>query len=102
MAKKALTKDLLIGGQKPQGWRDQFDGEPAGVAEPTPVPKPTYRRKTYLISDDLIRRIEVQAEQAGVGVNEMNRYLLSLALDLVERGEHQIEVHTVTKRTLGV
>ena len=100
MAKKAQTKDLLTGKQKPQGWRDQFDGE--NTTELTPASKSPYRRKTYLMSDDLIRRIEVQAERADVGVNEMNRYLLSLALELVERGEHHIQVRTVTKHTLGV
>jgi hypothetical protein len=54
------------------------------------------------MTDELIQRVEVQAEKAGVGVNEMNRYLLTLALDLVDRGEHEIQVQTIGKRTLGV
>ncbi len=63
---------------------------------------PRLMRKTYLMTDDLIRRVERQAEAAGVGINEMNRYLLTVALDLVESGQHEIQVTTVTRRTLGV
>ncbi|MDI9546301.1 MAG: hypothetical protein QM346_01755 [Chloroflexota bacterium] len=63
---------------------------------------PRLMRKTYLMTDDLIRRVERQAEAAGVGINEMNRYLLTVALDMVESGQHEIQVTTVTRRTLGV
>lgn len=104
MASKKETKNLLTGKQKAQGWRDQFvdeqqQAEPAAVAEKT---TPRYRRKTYLMTDELIQRIEVQAEKARVGINEMNRYLLTMALDLIENGEHEVQVQTVQKRTLGV
>ena len=63
---------------------------------------PRLMRKTYLMTDVLVRRVERQAEAAGVGINEMNRYLLTVALDLVESGQHEIQVTTVTRRTLGV
>ncbi len=65
-------------------------------------PAPRLTRKTYLMTDDLIRRVERQAQDAGVGINEMNRYLVALALELVESGQHEIRVTMVTQRTLGV
>lgn len=105
MAKKTETKDLLTGKQKPQGWRDQFtDGQEQSEPAPARTQKSSgaYKRKTYLMTDELIQRIEVQAEKAGVGINEMNRYLLTVALDQVERDEHAVQVQIVSKRTLGV
>lgn len=104
MAKKTDTKGLLTGKPKAQGWRDQFAEVPQEEPDSTDDRKATlrYRRKTYLMTDELIRRIEVQAKRKGVGVNEMNRYLLTLALDLVESGKHEISVQTVEKHTLGV
>lgn len=105
MAKTTETKDLLTGKQKPQGWRDQFtDGQEQSEPVTTPKQKSssTYKRKTYLMTDELIQRIAVQAEKIGVGINEMNRYLLTVALVLVENEEHEIQVQTIRKRTLGV
>lgn len=104
MAKKTDTKGLLTGKPKAQGWRDQFVDSPQEESDSKDERKATlrYRRKTYLMTDELIRRIETQARQAGVGVNEMNRYLLTMALDLVESGKHEIPVQTVEKHTLGV
>jgi hypothetical protein len=104
VVKKTDTKGLLTGKPKAQGWRDQFADGPQEEPDLTEARKVTlrYRRKTYLMTDELIRRIETQAKQTGVGVNEMNRYLLTLALDLVESGNHKIPVHTVEKHTLGV
>lgn len=108
MAREQETKDLLAGRKKAQGWRDQLGGDQAEEpqdSEPTLSPKKKkskYKRKTYLMTDDLISRIETQAEKAGVGINEMNRYLLTVALDMVEQGELEVEVQMVNKRTLGV
>jgi hypothetical protein len=104
VAKKTDTKGLLTGKPKAQGWRDQFEERPQQEPIATDGRRATlrYRRKTYLITDDLIQRIERQAKKTGVGVNEMNRYLLTLALDLVESGKHEIPVQTVEKHTLGV
>lgn len=104
MAKKTDTKDLLTGKPKAQGWRDQFGEGPQATPQATDERQATlrYKRKTYLMTDELIRRIETQAKRKGVGVNEMNRYLLTLALDLVESGQHEISVQTIEKHTLGV
>lgn len=104
MVRKTETKDLLTGKQRAQGWRDQFEDAPSPelISSSHKKAPPRYKRKTYLMTDELIRRVESHAQKVGVGVNEMNRYLLTLALDLVERGEHEIQVKTVGKRTLGV
>lgn len=80
--------------------KDEAAAERAAAAPSETSPR--LMRKTYLMTDDLIRRVERQAEAAGVGINEMNRYLLTVALDLVESGQHEIQVTTVTRRTLGV
>ena len=104
MAKRTDTKDLLTGKPKAQGWRDQFveSSQEATKSQDARQATLRYKRKTYLMTDELIRRIETQAKRRGVGVNEMNRYLLTLALDLVESGKHEISVQTVEKHTLGV
>ena len=105
MAKKNQTKELLTGKSKPQGWKDQFEGEVETDEEPKPSKQQSgekYKRKTYLMSDDLIERIATQAERFGVGINETHRYLVALALEQVEAGEHEPEVQEVKKRTLGV
>jgi hypothetical protein len=104
VAKKNQTKDLLAGKSKPQGWKDQFETEPV-AEEQKPSSKQAgvkYKRKTYLMSDDLIERIKAQAEKFGVGINETHRYLVSLALEQVEAGEHEPEIQEIKKRTLGV
>lgn len=80
--------------------KDEAAAERAAAAPSETSPR--LMRKTYLMTDDLIRRVERQAEAAGVGINEMNRYLLTVALDMVESGQHEIQVTTVTRRTLGV
>lgn len=94
MAKKKKSKGLAL----PESALAEQESPSAPPAKATP----RLLRKTYLMTPDLIRRVQRQAEEAGVGVNEMNRYLLTLALDLVESGQHEIQVTTVTRRTLGV
>ena len=81
--------------------------EPALSEQDTPSAPPAKAaprliRKTYLMTPELILRIQRQAGEAGVGVNEMSRYLFTVALDLVESGAHEIQVTTVARRTLGV
>ena len=105
MAKKNQTKELLAGKGKAQGWKDQFETEPATDGEKQAGSKQgavKYKRKTYLMSDELIERISAQAERFGVGINETHRYLVALALEQVEAGEHEPEIQEVKKRTLGV
>ena len=83
--------------------KDQAASEQEAASSPlADQTAPRLMRKTYLMTPELIRRVQRQADEAGVGINEMNRYLLALALDLVESGEHEIQVTTVTRRTLGV
>lgn len=68
--------------------------------KPTTTP-PKYKRKTYLMSDELIQRIEAIAETERVGINELHRYLVDLALTQIEDGTHTLETHSTQKRTLG-
>jgi hypothetical protein len=109
VAKKSRAKmneELLTGATKPQGWREQFDSdgqsEPAASQKRDTARAGQFRRKTYLMSDDLIARIEKVAREQDVGINEMHRYLVMIALEAVEKGTHQIEIQVVNKRTLGV
>ena len=92
--KKRKTKDEAL--------PEQALTEQEVTSAPPAKAAPRLIRKTYLMTDELIRRVQMQAEAAGVGVNEMNRYLLTVALEQVEGGQHEIQVTTVTRRTLGV
>ena len=48
--------------------KDEAAAERAAAAPSETSPR--LMRKTYLMTDDLIRRVERQAEAAGVGINE--------------------------------
>ena len=50
-----------------------------------------FRRKTYLLNDDLINRMAIVAASHKVGVNDMARYLLEHVLTLAESGQVEIE-----------
>jgi hypothetical protein len=109
VAKKSRAQeneDLLTGAAKPQGWRDQFGVEPQDEPEEPSKPDTAqagqYRRKTYLMTDELIDRIEKLASEQRIGINEMHRYLVKIALEAIESGKHEIEVQVEVKRTLGV
>ena len=103
--RKEETQELLTGGV--QGWRDQFgvDARNAPVQEDTAKDTASagqFRRKTYLMTDELIERIKEQAQRQGVGINEMHRYLVTVALDAIDSGQHKIAIQVEQKRTLGV
>lgn len=104
--KKALAiEDALSSPAAPQKWQQQFSDRGPG-SEPVKAPEKAERlkRKTYLMTDELIRRAETQAAAYQVGVNEMVRYCLDYALSLIEAGEHKPEAKEVTvkKVTLNV
>jgi hypothetical protein len=95
-SRKKATADALA---RPAGWTDQI----GGAAEPAPKKsKRKHKRKTYLMTDDLIARIEAFATAHDVGVNEAVRYLLITGLDAIETGDRQVKTQRVTKHTLGV
>ncbi|MBP8003202.1 MAG: hypothetical protein KA314_29185 [Chloroflexi bacterium] len=77
-------------GEARPGWRDTItSGQPVafGLTEPEPAqPESLLRRKTYLLTPDLIEQIEALADRERVGINELVRYLLGMALEQVDTG----------------
>ena len=112
MAKKSRSSaisDALTGQETEHSWKNQFSDGQSPASQDAPPPGDSskagrYKRKTYLMTEDLIKRVEDQAQAQQVGVNEMARYCLNLALTLIESGEHKPEIQEVTtsKRTLGI
>ena len=107
MAKRA--KDLsekLAGEQKPTaGWLDQVGGgqpEPDDEPEKDSARAGVYKRKTFLITDEIEERIRALADREHVGQNELVRYLLTWSLSQIESGKHRLPAEPVEKRTLGV
>ncbi|MCB0094168.1 MAG: hypothetical protein KDE46_00555 [Caldilineaceae bacterium] len=109
MARKRRSNEIsaaLTGTEPSHSWKNQFS-ESVPAVQPAANEQRSktdgYKRKTYLMTEDLIGRIEEQAQTHSVGVNEMARYCFDLALSLMESGQHKPEVQEVTikKRTLG-
>ena len=48
------------------------------------------RRKTYLLTADLIERVESLAEAERVGINELARFLLGYAVEEVANGRLKV------------
>lgn len=97
-SKKETTADAL----KPKGWQSQFgDAQPA-PAGPEPSKGGPLKRKTYLMTDELISRLEKTAKAHGIGVNELVRYLCIHSLDELDTGAHKLPVRVVTTYTLDV
>lgn len=95
-SKKQQTADAL----KPKGWASQLGEEPAA---PTPKGKGgPLKRKTYLMTDDLIARLDATAKAHGIGVNELVRYLCKHGLDELDTGKHKLPVRAVTTYTLDM
>ena len=49
-------------------------------------------RKTYLLTNEIINRIQLMAKEYGVGQNELVRHLLDYGLTHVDEGVHQLPV----------
>lgn len=94
--KKQQTADALA----PKGWTNQIGV--TAPAKPVEEDKGALKRKTYLLSDELIKRLDDTAKDHGVGVSELLRYLVTHALDEVDSGTHKLPVKVVTTYTLGV
>lgn len=97
MAKRQSNADLLSGKVKPAGWQDQLAGEP----DPEPTTPPRFKRKTYLMTEELIERVEAFAERHGVGINEALRFALIAGMNAIDAGQVEVKP-TIVKRTLGV
>ena len=90
--KKSLADKLSNPIETRPGWRDTIK-----TSQPEPTPETletssTLVRKTYLLTPDLIERIEQLANEQQVRVNELVRYLLLTALELAEN--EQLEIPT--------
>lgn len=102
MAKrKQNLANKLTSERKPRpGWQDTVTGphgtqsetrQPAFAQQETePEPANKLKRKTYLLYPDMIEEIEGIAEQERVGINELVRYLLGVALDQFYHRELEI------------
>ena len=96
-SKKQQTADAL----KPKGWANQFGDVPTAPGGPEPG-KGKLQRKTYLMTDELISRLDATAKAHGIGVNELVRYLCKHGLDELDTGAHKLPVRVVTTYTLDV
>ena len=95
--RKNQLADKLSGGQSPArpGWRDTITvghtpTQPAVEHESDSTS--SLKRKTYLLTDELIERVEVLAERERVGINELVRFLMGTSLELAET--NQLEIPT--------
>jgi hypothetical protein len=76
------------------GWQAQFSGQiPQGKTGSTSE----YQRKTYLLKPDQVERIKTIAEDNGVQVNELVRFLLEHVLGEFEAGKITLPLETVYK-----
>jgi len=108
--KRDLASKLSQSSERRPGWRDAITG-PAQESPPQQAPaqaeeesrSPSKRRtgrlqrKTYLLTPGLIDRIATLAEEEQVGINELVRYLLRSALEMVEEGELPIPTRPATR-----
>lgn len=111
MGRKRNLRDKLSGANERPGWMDTIN--PPGAEEEAPSAPATgrgrsrraqpdpdaIRRKTYLLNEQLIQRIERLAERERVGINELVRYLLSESVAAVEAREWKIPTKPA-KRTI--
>jgi len=93
--KRDLTAKLGQENSPAPGWKEQITPTP-----PPPDSKPTYIRKTYLVTQTLINRVKETADRERVGQNELLRYLLTWALDELEAGNHQLPIEQKTSHRI--
>lgn len=108
MARKRDLASKLSGEAPPTGrpgWMETINPQvgqvpvtPPPPAEPVRKPRNRIRRKTYLLSGDLIERIEALADQERVGINELVRFLLAEAITQVEAGDLTIPTRPAKRR----
>lgn len=98
--KQDLAGKLTPKNRTRPGWEDTVTGAPGtqpevrrpAFVQPEPEPEPAnkLKRKTYLLYPDMIEEIEAIAEQERVGINELVRYMLGVALDQLYHRELEI------------
>lgn len=84
---------------------DIFGGKLHGIGSVGKKDKPAskagrYYRKTYLLTEDLIARIEQVANDHQVGLSELVRWALETVLDEVENGQREIPVTVEEKHVI--
>lgn len=84
MSKRAKAKDML------SGIDAQFQTPQAAKQK-----EPEYRRKTYLLNDELVKRMATLAAAHRVGINDMARFLLDHVLTMAEEGQIEIETEVI-------
>ena len=111
MARKNDLSSKLEGstGRQP-GWRDTIRPAQQPTSRRTPQreeqeqkgPEKTrespLKRKTYLLTPELIDQIASLAEEERVGINELVRFLLRSALDQVVADEMEIPTRPAKRR----
>jgi hypothetical protein len=96
MAKKRLGSSGLLGGLEDA----QRAGQQAtGQRDTTRAGQ--YRRKSYLLTDDLVERVAGTAEAQRVGINELVRWALAYTLDGLDSGEIRLPVVEETRRRIA-
>jgi hypothetical protein len=106
--KRDLTNKLTSDTERP-GWRQainptvsqRYEPEPVQPVQQTPKrSRSSIRRKTYLLNDELITRIEALAERERVGINELVRHLLSESVAMVESREWELQTKPDKRRII--
>jgi hypothetical protein len=94
MAKKSKLDAKLDTGMQP--WESQIEkslrAQSAALQPPENLDK--VKRKTFLVTQALIDRINETADTHGVGQNELVRHLLTWSLDQIDAGNHHIPLGT--------
>lgn len=102
--KNDLSSKLQSSSESRPGWRDTITGS----QQPAPRRQPEQereeresplKRKTYLLTPELIDQIALLAEEERVGINELVRFLLRSALDQIAAEEMEIPTRPA-KRTI--
>ena len=106
--KNDLSSKLQNASESRPGWRDTITGARQPQTQtprsrPSPQPQQEERdsplkRKTYLLTPELIEQIAALAEAERVGINELVRFLLRSALDQVATDEMEIPTRPARRR----
>lgn len=104
--KRDLASKLSQPAETRPGWRDAISGparDEAQRAKEEQAPSRSQqgsplRRKTYLLTPELIEHVAALADAERVGINELVRFLLRSSLDMVEGGELQIPTRPATRQ----
>ncbi len=83
MAKKSL-KSKLAATDRPVSWKDQGEQK-----------ADKWRRKTYLLTDDLVARIQATQVDQGVPINEFIRFGLTYFLDQLDSGALELPTEEI-------